>query len=71
MITFYGYAVKKDGKWLTSKVSKKNFRPIFSTSPKSPVVFMHKNVARSAYGHLGKVVKVKLTMEEEGAYNGK
>ena len=27
----------------------------------------HKNAVRSMFGHLGKIVKVKFTMEEEGA----
>lgn len=67
MITFYGYAVKKDGKFLGFNPRRNNtdeFRKFYK-SPMFPVVCSHKEAQDERYGYLGEVVRVKLTMEED------
>lgn len=65
-ITFYGYAVKKDGKYLgynrrrTTFVYKKQFYKRVDF----PVVCTRSWANEEVIEHLGEVVKVKLTMEE-------
>lgn len=60
MIMCYGYAVKKDGRYLGfTKCGKK-----FYKKPKFPVVYGRKIGQVIDNGHLGEVVKVKLTIEE-------
>lgn len=69
MITFYGYAVKKDGKWLSYKPKRnshgKLFKKQFCKIPMFPVVSGGREFQERDHGHLGEVVRVKLTMEEE------
>lgn len=62
MITSYGYAVKKEGRFLgfDPKIGKKKFYK----RPKFPVVYGRKIEQVIDNGHLGEVVKVKLTIEE-------
>lgn len=70
MITFYGYAVKKNGKWLGYKPNSKGGlfdRYAFYKRPKFPVVCAGEERLRQEYGHIGEIVKVELTMEKEGA----
>lgn len=62
MITFYGYAVKKEGRYLG--FNPKSGKEQFYKRPKYPLV-CRKNYAQfKAVEHLGEVVKVKLTMED-------
>lgn len=68
MITFYGYAVKMGSKYLgyNPKRNKRDklFKKQYYKRPKFPVVNGEKSAQEEANGHLGEVVKVKLTMEE-------
>lgn len=61
MITFYGYAVKKQGKYLgcKPKLGKQYYK-----RPRFPCVGDMGHAQRYADAFLGEVVKVKLTMEE-------
>lgn len=64
MITFYGYAVKKNGRYLGH--NQKSGKTQYYKSPSFPfVVSRDGNYAKlEADRHLGEVVKVKLTMED-------
>lgn len=68
MITFYGYAVKKDGKYLGYNPRRNKSGKLFKTglykSPMFPVVCGLKEIQEHTNGYLGEVVRVKLTMEE-------
>ena len=67
MITFYGYAIKKDGKWLGFNPKRDKFGKllkVFRKNPRFPVVNREENAISEAYGYFGKAVKVRLTMEE-------
>ena len=68
MITFYGYAVKKDGKYLDYNPRRNKFDKLYKKQfyerPMFPVVSGKRYIQEVYYGNLGKVVKVKLTMEE-------
>lgn len=61
MITFYGYAVKKQGKYLGFKP--KSGKQYYK-KPRFPCVSGIGYAQFEADVHRGKVVKVKLTMEE-------
>lgn len=68
MITFYGYAVENDGKFLGYSPKRnapgKMYKKRFYRRPMFPVVSAFENSQKEAHSHLGRVVKVKLTMEE-------
>lgn len=65
MITFEGYSVEKDGKFLGyAKHGNKLIRKRqFYKRPKFPVVCATKESIQQKYAYLGRVVRVKLTME--------
>ncbi|MCQ2300598.1 MAG: hypothetical protein MJZ81_10800 [Bacteroidales bacterium] len=62
MITFYGYAVKKDGRYLG--LNPKSGKMQYYKRPKYPLVSGENYAQCKSVEHLGEVVKVKLTMEE-------
>lgn len=63
MIIFYGYAVKKDGRYLG--INPKSGKKQYYKKPRFPFVSGKEYFAQfEADRHLGEVVKVKLTMEE-------
>lgn len=62
MITFYGYAVKKDGRYLG--LNPKSGEMQYYKRPKYPLVSRKTYAQFKAVEHLGEVVKVKLTMGE-------
>lgn len=63
MIICYGYAVKKDGRYLG--LNPKRCKKQYYKKPRFPFVSGKEYFAQcEAVGHLGEVVKVKLTMEE-------
>ena len=68
MIIFYGYAVKRDGKYLgyNPKRNERNklYKKQYYKRPKFPFVCGEKALQEASNGHWGEVVKVKLTMEE-------
>lgn len=71
MITFYAYAVKKDGKYLGYNRGRTTFgyKKQFYKRLDFPVIGTRRWANEEAIENLGEVVKVKLTMEE--ADNGK
>ena len=75
MITFFGYAVEKDGKYLGYVLKRdahvKMYEKKFYKSPIFPVVCAFEDAQRQAYSHLGRIVKVRLTMEESEVSDGK
>lgn len=62
MITFYGYAVKKEGRYLG--LNPKSGKKQYYKSPKYPCVSGKDYAQVKAGVYTGEVVKVKLTMEE-------
>lgn len=68
MITFYGYAVKKDGKYLGYNPKRNEFDRLYKKQfyirPEFPVVGARRWASEEANGQ--EVVKVKLTKEEVG-----
>lgn len=67
-ITFYGYAVKKDGKYLGYNRGRTTFgyKKQFYKRSDFPVIGTRRRANEEAIEQLGEVVKVKLTMEEVG-----
>lgn len=63
MIAFYGYAVRKNGKYLGFSPRQLNIRRFYN-NPRYPCVSFNRDVQEQYNGHLGEVVRVKLTMEE-------
>ena len=68
-IIFYGYAVKKNGKYLgynpTRDESGKMYKKQLYKSPMFPVVAALEETQRNYNGYLGEVVKMRFTMEED------
>lgn len=63
MITFYGYVVKKNGRYLG--LNPKSGKKQYYKKPRFPFVSGKENYAEFvAFDHPGEVVKVKLTMED-------
>lgn len=63
MLTCYGYAVKKDGRYLG--LNPKSGKMQFYKRPRFPVVTGTKDYAEFvAFDHPGEVVKVKLAIQE-------
>lgn len=63
MITFYGYAVKKEGRGYLG-LNPKSGEMQYYKRPRYPLV-SRKNYAKfKSVEHLGEVVRVKLTMDE-------
>lgn len=64
MIAFEGYTVEKDGKFLCfTKHGNKICNWNFYKRPKFPVIYATKDSIQERYAYLGRVVRVKLTME--------